>query len=74
MSDLDDCIKHAVMANHDGDLKSICIVMVTQASEPEIHMAVRSDTAFEMNGGVDMLKIEMIKLMNQRCEQRKPRE
>lgn len=71
--DLDECIRHAVMANHDGELKAIAIVMIANG-EPEIHLAVRTDVAHEMNSGVDMLKVEMLKLLNQRFEERKPRE
>jgi hypothetical protein len=73
-ADLDEAIRHAVIANHDGDLKSIAIVMLCANNEPEIHMAVSTDTAFEMNGAVDMLKVEMLKLLTQRAEQKGRRE
>ena len=72
-NELDDAIKHAVMANHDGELKSICILMLVGDNEPEIHMAVSTDQAYEMNGAVDMLKVEMLKLLTMRAEERKPR-
>lgn len=71
---IEETIRHAVMANHDGDLKSIAIVMLTGKNEPEIHMAISTDTAYEMNGATDMLKIEMLKLLTLRAEERKPRE
>lgn len=72
--DLDAAIRHAVMANHDGELKSICILMLVGDNEPEIHMAVSTDDVFFMNGAVDMLKVEMLKLLTMRAEKRKPRE
>ena len=71
--DLDKAIRHAVMANHDGELKAVAIVMIANG-EPEVHMAVRTDVAHEMNSGVDMLKIEMLQLLNERMEKKKDRE
>ncbi len=74
INQIDETIKHAVMANHDGELKGIAIVMVVGNNEPEIHLGVRTDVAHVLNSGVDILKVEMLKLLNQRFEERKPRE
>jgi len=72
-SELDEVIRHAVMANHDGELKAIAIVMIANG-EPELHMAVRTDVAHEMNSGADMLKSEMLKLLAERFENKGKRE
>lgn len=67
-------IKHATMANFDGDLKAIAIVMITANGMPEVHFRCTPETAFEMNAGVDILKTEMMIMLHKRMEERKPRE
>lgn len=41
--------------------------------DPEVHMAISSDDAYAMNAALDMFKIEMLKILNARAEERKPR-
>jgi len=72
--ELDEVLKHAQLAHFDNELTSFIILMVTkQDKEPELHMAVSSDDVYNMNGVVDMLKVEMLKIMTGRSEERKPR-
>lgn len=73
IKEVNEVIRHAVMAAHDGEIKSIAIVMIANG-DPEVHMAVSSDDAYVMNSAADMLKVEMLKLLNVRAENRKRRE
>lgn len=73
IKEVDEVIKHAVMASHDGEIKSIAIVMIANG-DPEVHMAIHSDDTHTMNAGVDLLKIEMLKLLASRSETKKARE
>lgn len=74
MTDLNDVIKHAVMANHDGELSSLVVLMVTKSNEPEIHMAISSPDLHEMNTACDMLKMEVLRLIVAGSEIKKDRE
>ncbi len=74
MTELDEVLKHAQLAHFDNELTSFVILMVTKNDkEPELHMAVSTDDAYSMNAVVDMLKVEMLKIMTGRVEERKPR-
>lgn len=73
IKEVDDVIRHAVMAAHDREIRSIAIVMIANG-DPEVHIAVCSDDAYAMNGAADMFKLEMMKLLNVRAENRKRRE
>jgi len=72
--DLDEVIQHAVMANFDGDLKGVMIVMLNGDGLPEIHFSMPTSLAFEMNAGLDIAKLDIIEMMKSRMEQRKARE
>lgn len=74
MTDLADVLKHAQLAHFDNELTSFIILMVTNKKEPELHMAVSQDDAYAINAMVDMLKVEMLKVMTARAEERKQRE
>jgi len=74
MTDLNDVIKHAVMAEHDNELSSIVVLMVTKGNDPEIHMAISSPDLHEMNTACDMLKIEILRLISAASEIKKDRE
>lgn len=74
MTELADVLKHAQLAHFDNELTSFIILMVTNKKEPELHMAVSQDDAYAMNAVTDMLKIEMLKVMTARVEERKQRE
>lgn len=73
--ELSDVLQHAQLAHFDNELTSFVILMITKKNqEPELHMAVSQDDVYAMNGVTDMLKIELLALMQQRVEQRKARE
>lgn len=71
--EVDEVIRHAVMAGHDGEVRSIAIVMIAKG-DPELHMAIAQDDVFAMNASADMFKVEMLKLMNSRAENKKQRD
>lgn len=73
MSAIDDVLKHATLANHDLECSSMVILIVT-AKGPEAHIAIASSDVFTMNGAVDMMKTEMIKLMHGCTQSMKPRD
>lgn len=73
IKEIEEKIQHAVLASHDGEVSSIAIVMIVHG-EPEFHMAVNQNDAHVMNSAADMFKLEMMKLLNARAENRKPRE
>jgi hypothetical protein len=73
MNDLSEVLKHANLAHFDNELTSFVIVMIAKG-DPEVHMAISSDDVYAMNAALDMFKVEMLKIMNARAEERKPRE
>ena len=73
MTDIDEILKHAVLANNDLECSSMIILMVTHTG-PEAHIAIAPKDVFTMNGAVDMMKTEMIKLMHECTHGMKPRE
>lgn len=74
MTELEEVLKHAQLAHFDNELTSFVVLMITTKNqEPELHMAVSTNDAYAINGVTDMLKIEMLKIMNARVEERKPR-
>lgn len=74
MTELADVLQHAQLAHFDNELTSFVILMVTNKNEPELHMAVSQDDAYAMNAVTDMLKVEMLKVITARAEERKQRE
>lgn len=74
MTELDEVLRHAQMAHFDNELSSFVVLMVLKNKEPELHMAVSNDDTYPMNGAVDMLKVEILKILAGRSEERKPRE
>lgn len=75
MTDINDVIKHAVMASHDDELSSIIVLMVTKGiQEPEVHMALSTTDLHYMNTACDMLKIEIVRLISAASEIKKDRE
>lgn len=75
MTELADVLQHAQLAHFDNELTSFVILMITtKDQEPELHMAVSQNDAYAMNAVTDMLKIEMLKIITARAEERKQRE
>lgn len=69
-NEIEEIIKHIVLANHDGELKAAAILMINKDGMPEYHFRVRSDDAFALNAGVDLLKTEMMIMMHKRMEKK----
>lgn len=75
MTELEIALQHAQLAHFDNELSSFVILMITTKNqEPELHMAVSQNDAYAMNAVIDMLKVEMLKIMTARAEERKQRE
>ena len=70
---LGEVLKHATLANHDDELSSMVVLMVTKGKEPELHMAVSQDDVHQMNTAIDMLKMEVLRLISYNSEQSKDR-
>jgi len=71
--DISEILKHAQLAHFDNEVTSMVILMVAKGS-PEAHIAIRPTDTFTMNGAIDMMKTEMIKLMHECTHGMKPRE
>ncbi len=59
--DVDEIIKRMALANHDGDIKGIAVIIVNAENQPEIEMSFGDQMAFTMNMGCDLLKHNIIK-------------
>lgn len=66
MTEIDHVLKHAQLAHFDNEVSSMIILMVIKG-EPELHIALNTNAAevFAMNAAVDMMKLEMNKLMHE---------
>jgi len=71
--DISQILKHAQLAHFDHECTSMIILMVAKGN-PEAHIAIAPKDVFEMNGAVDMMKTEMLKLMHECTNDMKPRE
>ena len=65
---LEDVIKHAVIANHDNELSSMVVLMVTKGKNPETHLAIDYKDVHLMNTAVDLLKIELLLMIGANTE------
>lgn len=61
---LQEVLKHATIANHDNELSSTIVLMVTKDGSPETHMAVDYKDLHSMNTAVDMLKMELLRMIS----------
>lgn len=66
---LEEVIKHATIANFDGELSSMVVLMVTKDGLPETHIAMNSKDYSNMNVAIDMLKLEMIRMIRGAMEE-----
>lgn len=73
MSDIDEILKHAQLANFDNEVSSMVILMIAKG-EPEAHITISTKDVFAMNASVDMFKMEMYKLMAASVENKGKRE
>lgn len=58
--DVDEIIKRMALANHDGDIKAIAVIIINADNQPEIEMSFGGNHAFTMNMGCDLLKHNII--------------
>lgn len=65
---LEEVLKHATIANHDGELSSMVVLMVTKGNVPEVHMAVDWPDMHQMNTAVDLLKVELLRMITSQTE------
>lgn len=65
---LEEVIKHAAIANHDNELSSMVVLMVTKGKVPEMHMAIAQDDVHQMNTAADLLKMEILRLITYNTE------
>jgi len=57
---VEDAIKQLVLANADGEIKSLVFVMINQEGEPEMQIAMASNTAYAIVTSLEILKIHLI--------------
>jgi hypothetical protein len=60
---LEEVLKHATIANFDGELSSMVVLMVTKGKVPETHLAINSNDVHEMNTATDLLKLELLRMI-----------
>ncbi len=62
MSDasVENAIKQIVLANADGEIKSIAVVMINHDGEPEMQIAMAPNTAYSMITGLEILKMSIL--------------
>lgn len=62
MSDpsVEDAIKQIVLANADGEIKSIAVVMINHDGEPEMQIAMAPGTAYGLIASLEILKLKLI--------------
>ena len=70
---VEDAIRQIVLANADGEIMSLAVVMINHSGEPEMQIAVAPGTTYAIVTGLEILKIKIIEnLMNK--GQLKPKE
>jgi hypothetical protein len=57
---IDDIIKQLVLAHADGEIRSICVVLINGEHEPEIKSAVSSECSYAINFGIDVAKADLL--------------
>lgn len=62
MSDasVEDAIKQIVLANADGEIRSIAVVMINHDGEPEMQIAMAPGTAYSLVSGLEILKMSIL--------------
>lgn len=56
MTDVNDLVKHIVLAHADDDIQCLAFVYLKKDGEPEIHYAVNNIQAYAINFGLDVIK------------------
>jgi hypothetical protein len=57
---VEDAIRQIVLANADGEIRSIAVVMISHEGEPEMQIAMAPGTAYSMVTGLEILKLKII--------------
>lgn len=61
---VEDAIKQLVLANADGEIKSLVYVMINHEGEPEMQIAIAPGTMYSVVTALELLKLNLItKLM-----------
>lgn len=62
MSDpsVEDAVRRVVLANADGDVKAIAVVMLNQEGEPEMFIGMPLNTAYGLIASLEILKNRII--------------
>lgn len=63
---VEDAIKQIVLANADGEIRSIAVVMINHDGEPEMQIAMAPGTAYSIVTSLEILKLKIVQqIMNQ---------
>lgn len=57
---VEDAIKQLVLANADGEIKSVVFVMINNNGEPEMQIAMAPGTAYAVVTSLEILKVNII--------------
>ena len=57
---VEDAIKQLVLANADGEIKSLVFVMINDHNEPEMQIAMAPGTAYSIVTALEILKVNII--------------
>lgn len=57
---VEDAIKQLVLANADGEIKSLVYVMINHSGEPEMQIAMAPGTAYSVVTALEILKVNII--------------
>lgn len=74
-SNVDDIIRHIVLAHSDGDMQCIALIYLDKEGQPEIHYAVNNIQAYAINFGLDCIKAGLLSdVLNHASKPSKDRE
>lgn len=63
---VEDAIKQIVLANADGEIRSIAVIMINHYGEPEMQIAMATGTAYSIVTSLEILKLKIVQqIMNQ---------
>ena len=57
---VEDAIKQLVLANADGEIKSLAFVMINDHNEPEMQIAMAPGTAYVLITALELLKLHIL--------------
>lgn len=72
---VEDTIKQLVLANADGEIRSIAAIIINHDGEPEMQLAMAPGTAYSLISSLEILKMNIIsKIVGKGGRQVKDRE